>query len=94
MALVKCPECSADVADAARECHNCGVPLNFAETPSRFGMMKCPVCYARVSEKAVHCPTCGHGFQSLWVSVMIGVLVAEVIMLAATFAYLKSRGVL
>lgn len=56
MALIKCPECEAQVSDKADACVQCGYSLNFK---------RCPDCERRVGGDTSVCPGCGHPFMDV-----------------------------
>jgi uncharacterized membrane protein YhaH (DUF805 family)/ribosomal protein L40E len=54
MALIKCPECNAEVSDRAEKCIKCGFPMASYVPP-----VKCPECGGESPGGAVTCGKCG-----------------------------------
>jgi hypothetical protein len=65
MALIKCPECGAEVSDRADECINCGCPLNepavgVAANPALcLPLSFCTKCGKELAGDARFCGACG-----------------------------------
>lgn len=57
MALIKCPECGADVSDRSEMCVKCGFPI------AKAVLRKCPECGADVPDRSVKCLKCGFPLQ-------------------------------
>ena len=57
MAMIKCPECGAEVSSKATSCPHCGMP---------FGKHKfCKFCGELIDEDCVVCPKCGKQVEDL-----------------------------
>lgn len=55
MALIKCPECGADVSERAKSCPKCGFPIRKNIELECY----CPKCEKKISIKGDNCPNCG-----------------------------------
>ena len=58
-AVVKCPNCGADLPEGAKFCLNCGEKVEIIPE----GMVKCPDC-GKIVPKGKFCLECGHKFVS------------------------------
>ena len=57
MAMIKCPECGAEISDKASSCPHCGIS---------FGKRKfCKYCGELIDEDCVVCPKCGKQVEDL-----------------------------
>lgn len=54
MALIKCPECGAEISEKAIHCPSCGTPINNSAN-KKF----CQHCGEQIDKDCVICPKCG-----------------------------------